>query len=90
MPKRDRMCGHKTKHPTREGAIVEARKALNVGIDVYRCKQCKRWHIGKTRSPTRSADRIGALLARHERKLNASAHADSPAGASPQNPQEAP
>jgi hypothetical protein len=82
MPKRDRMCGNKTRHATRQGAAVEARKALNVGMNVYLCKQCKCWHIGKTRSPTRSADRIGALLARHERKLDTHAQR-SRAAASP-------
>lgn len=69
MAKRDRMCGHKAKHPTREGALVEASKALRVGMNVYRCPKCRCWHIGRSRSPTRSADRIGALLARHEQQL---------------------
>lgn len=69
MAKRDRMCGHKSKHRTKAGACVEADRVLDVGMDVYRCKKCHHWHIGKTRSPTRASDRIGALLARHERKL---------------------
>jgi hypothetical protein len=69
VPKRDRMCGNKTKHPTKLGACIEARKALNVGMNVYKCPRCSHWHIGKTRSPTASADRIGALLARYERRL---------------------
>lgn len=72
MPKRDRTCGSKTRHPTREGACVEARKAIYVGMSVYRCPKCKAWHIGKTRSPTASADRITALLQRHERRLTKS------------------
>jgi hypothetical protein len=69
MAKRDRKCGSKTRHQTKAGACVEARKAVNVGMNVYRCKQCGCWHIGKTRSPIRSSDRIGALLARHQRWL---------------------
>lgn len=69
MAKRDRMCGQKTKHPTRQGAMVEAKKALLAGMNVYRCTKCNHWHIGKSRSPTRSSDRITALLERHERRL---------------------
>lgn len=69
MPKKDRMCGNKIKHPTKIGALIEARKALSIGMNVYKCPQCSHWHIGKSRSPTASADRIGALLARHERRL---------------------
>lgn len=67
MPKRDRQCGGKTRHATKVGACIEAKKILNVGVDVYRCPKCKFWHIGKTRSPIRSSDRIGALLDRHAR-----------------------
>lgn len=69
MAKKDRACGGKTRHQTKEGACIEAKKALNIGMDVYQCKKCRHWHIGKTRSPTRASDRIGALLSRHERKL---------------------
>jgi hypothetical protein len=70
MAKRDRVCGKKCKHPTREGAEYEARKAVRAGFDVYKCPKCHFWHIGKTRSPTRSADRITALLKKHTEKLH--------------------
>ena len=70
MPKRDRQCGNKTRHATKAGACVEADKALDVGMNVYRCPKCKSWHVGKANSPTRASDRIGALLARHERRLS--------------------
>ena len=69
MPKRDRECGGKVRHPEKEGACIHAGKILDVGMNVYRCPQCRGWHVGKTRSATRSSDRIGALLKRHERQL---------------------
>ena len=69
MPK-DRQCGGKARHKTKAGACAQADRALDVGMNVYRCPQCRHWHIGKTRSPTRASDRIGALLKRHERDLH--------------------
>lgn len=69
MAKRDRVCGRKKKHLTRDGAVIEAKKVVRTGMNVYHCPSCRFWHIGKSRSPTRSADRIGALLAKHERKI---------------------
>lgn len=69
MPKRDRICGTKTRHKTKVGAQIEAKAAVRAGMNVYRCPSCGFWHIGKTRDATRSADRITALLAKHERQL---------------------
>ena len=69
MPKKNRQCEGKARHATRENAAIQARKSLNVGFNVYRCGDCKFWHVGKSRSPTRAPDRIGALLAKHADKL---------------------
>lgn len=60
--KRNTECTGKTKHSTKEGACVEADKIKNVGINVYKCSKCGSWHIGKTRDPARSANRISKLL----------------------------
>lgn len=70
MSKRNRVCGNKTKHSSKNGAFIEARKVVKVGMNVYRCSECGYWHIGKTRNETRSSDRITALLEKHQRRLN--------------------
>lgn len=69
MAKKDRQCDNKVRHKTKEGACIAADKAVDVGTNVYQCPKCKFWHIGRTRTPTRSADRIGALLRRHAMQL---------------------
>lgn len=71
MSKRDRVCGKKCKHKTEQSAWIQAKKAVKVGFNVYQCPKCKYWHIGKSRSPTRSAERITALLEKHARQLEA-------------------
>ena len=59
------------RHATKEGACISAKAAVNVGMNVYRCSSCGGWHIGKTRDPARSANRITAILTRHEKRLTA-------------------
>lgn len=61
MAKRDG-CSGKVSHKDRRGAGIEARKAGWPGMNVYRCKICKGWHIGKSRDPARSAQRIDWLI----------------------------
>jgi hypothetical protein len=69
MPKRDRACGGKVAHASKEAAAIAAKKMCRVGMNVYRCPKCGGWHIGKTRDPARSANRVTALLERHRRDL---------------------
>lgn len=68
--KKDRQCGNKKKHSTKDAAFTVARKIVIEGMNVYKCSSCGYWHIGRSRSKTRQADRIGALLKRHQKDLN--------------------
>ena len=66
------MSCKKVGHATRNGAIIAAQKMEVVGMNVYLCPRCSKWHCGrsrKSRSPEALADRIGVVLARHERRL---------------------
>ena len=50
---KDRICGKKIKHATKENAEKEAkrmRKKYGPKFNVYECGFCKCWHIGTNRS----------------------------------------
>jgi len=69
VPKKNRICGRKVRHATKEAASIAAKKTVRTGMNVYRCPECGAWHTGKTRDPARSANRVTALLKKHEREL---------------------
>lgn len=39
-------CEGKIKHSNQTGAIIEAKKAKDSSISVYKCPHCGGWHIG--------------------------------------------
>lgn len=69
MAKKDRGCHGKVRHRDKGGAAIASKKLGWVGLNVYKCNSCGFWHVGKSRSQTRGADRIGMLLERHEMHL---------------------
>ena len=62
-------CKGKVRHPTRQGAVIALRRVKNIAMDIYQCPNCKGWHLGRTREPSRSADRITQVLNRHATAL---------------------
>ena len=58
--KRRNGCTGKVRHATKDGACVALKKIGNAGLNVYRCRVCKGWHIGN--SKFRIQDRIDQLL----------------------------
>jgi hypothetical protein len=46
---RDRICGHKVRHATREVAIEHSRRIWECNrymTNVYHCEICGSWHVG--------------------------------------------
>lgn len=64
MPKRRNGCTGKVRHPTKEGAIIAAKRMRNRGLDIYRCGRCGGWHCGTSNKPWKVQARISQLLGR--------------------------
>lgn len=56
-------------HPSKTAALITRRRVKNSLLNAYRCSACKGWHLGKSRSPIRLANRIDEILKRHEEEL---------------------
>ena len=54
-------------HQTKEDAIVSTKKQSKVIYNVYYCKHCKRFHLGRSRNPARTALRIDEVLLNYEK-----------------------
>lgn len=59
----------KVRHANRGAAHTHRSKMKNSLLDVYHCAQCRGFHLGRTRDPARSAQRIGEVLDRYNREL---------------------
>jgi len=62
-------CKGKVRHPSRTGAVIALKRVKNAAMDIYRCSICMGWHLGRTREPSRCADRIIQVLDRYNAKL---------------------
>jgi len=57
------MCkSGKVRHPSRVAAIITAKRIKNKGLNIYRCPQCKGWHLGNSRRDYDFQARIDQLL----------------------------
>ncbi len=57
-------------HPTKQGAIIAARRISKIILNVYLCDNCNHWHIGKSKNPYRQVKRIEELLKNHQKQLD--------------------
>jgi hypothetical protein len=57
----------KVKHKTKEGGIIATKKKSKVLYNVYYCKSCKGYHLGRTSSPYRNTLRIIEILTRYNK-----------------------
>lgn len=57
------------RHTTPLGAHIHRKRMKNSLLDVYQCRKCKGWHVGRSRDPGRCAQRIGEVLDRYDAAL---------------------
>ncbi len=58
----------KVRHPNKESACVAAKRYRSNLLNVYRCKDCKGWHIGNSNSAYRFQKRLDQIFARDARR----------------------
>jgi hypothetical protein len=70
-------CKGKVRHKTLLSAQVATRKTRNAQVQVYKCKICKHFHIGRSRDPWRKEKRLDQLFRRihaDDARRNSAAH----------------
>jgi uncharacterized protein YlaI len=59
------MCkSGKVKH-SKLGAQITLKKLKNKGMNIYQCRDCGGWHLGRSNQDWRRQQRIDQLLGKH-------------------------